>query len=118
MGRGEPAISLWRSWSQSLQWQDCLAPSQLEPWRHEGDALCDEVVRELDLRPGQDGLQKLQDRLESGKGSEVLQQFWDEVSLHLAPLWLDVRQLRWGDCPRTTSGRHCIPTPRRPTGAL
>jgi hypothetical protein len=49
-------------------------------WRHEGDELCDEVVRILDLKPGQDGLEKLLDRLKSEKPEEPLLRFWDEVS--------------------------------------
>lgn len=49
-------------------------------WRHEGDELCDEVVRILDLKPGQDGLQKLLDRLESGEAEEPIRKFWSEVS--------------------------------------
>jgi hypothetical protein len=49
-------------------------------WRHEGDELCDEVVRLLDLKPGQDGLQKLLDRLEVGEVEEPIRRFWNEVS--------------------------------------
>jgi hypothetical protein len=48
-------------------------------WRHEGDELCDEVVRILDLKPGQDGLQKLLDRLETGNAEGPILHFWDEV---------------------------------------
>jgi hypothetical protein len=50
-------------------------------WRHEGDELCDEVVRILDLKPGQDGLQKLLDRLEGDEVEEPIRRFWDEVCL-------------------------------------
>ena len=53
----------------------------MKRWRHEGDELCDEVVRILDLKPGQDGLQKLLDRLETGKAEEPITRFWDEVSV-------------------------------------
>lgn len=48
-------------------------------WRHEGDELCDEVVRILDLKPGQDGLQKLLDRLEGDEVEEPIRRFWNEV---------------------------------------
>jgi hypothetical protein len=50
-------------------------------WRHEGDELCDEVVRILDLKPGQDGLQKLLDRLEGQEVEEPIRRFWNEVRL-------------------------------------
>jgi hypothetical protein len=50
-------------------------------WRHEGDELCDEVVRTLDLKPGQDGLQKLLDRLEGDEVEEPIRRFWNEVCL-------------------------------------
>ena len=48
-------------------------------WRHEGDELCDEVVRILDLKPGQDGLQKLLDRLGGDEVGEPIRRFWNEV---------------------------------------
>jgi hypothetical protein len=51
-------------------------------WRHEGDELCDEVVRILDLKPGQDGLQKLLDRLQAGEVEEPIRRFWNEVCLY------------------------------------
>jgi len=54
----------------------------MKRWRHQGDELCDEVVRILDLKPGQDGLQKLLDRLETGNAEEPITRFWDEVSIH------------------------------------
>ena len=38
------------------------------------------MVRILDLKPGQDGLQKLLDRLDTEKAEEPIQRFWDEVS--------------------------------------
>jgi hypothetical protein len=50
-------------------------------WRHEGDELCDEVVRILDLKPGQDGLQKLLDRLEGQEVEEPIRRLWNEVRL-------------------------------------
>lgn len=92
----------------------------LRSWRHEGDPLCDQVVRELDLRPGQDGLQKLVDRLESGKvePDNCLQRFWDEVrskcpsrrGVAHAPL-IGISLTKSSDLSGTTSRRVSFPTP-------
>lgn len=49
-------------------------------WRHEGDPLCDEVVRALNLKPGQDGLQRLIDGLQDPNADPCLGRFWKEVS--------------------------------------
>jgi len=76
----------------------------MKRWRHEGDELCDEVVRILDLKPGQDGLQKLLDRLETGKAEEPITRFWDEVSVHpISRVGLMI------DLKRTSAGRYCLP---------
>nr|XP_031858553.1 uncharacterized protein CI109_006076 [Kwoniella shandongensis]KAA5525625.1 hypothetical protein CI109_006076 [Kwoniella shandongensis] len=66
-----------------MEWDElCLPPSKLEPWRHEGDDLCDSVVRALNLRPGQDGLQILLDHLvlPKEKQAECVITFWNQIS--------------------------------------
>lgn len=48
-----------------------------------GDPLCDEVVRTLGLKAGQDGLQRILEHLElpEMERAECVVQFWEEVSL-------------------------------------
>ena len=56
-------------------------------WRHEGDPLCDAVVRALDLRHGQDGLQIILDHLDRpiSEQHECVRSFWREVSANSEP---------------------------------
>ncbi|CAD6586807.1 MAG: hypothetical protein TREMPRED_004561 [Tremellales sp. Tagirdzhanova-0007] len=66
-----------------MEWdEECLPPSRLEPWRREGDPLSDAVVRELQLRPGQDGLEVLLTYLERPltDQAECVRSFWQEIS--------------------------------------
>ncbi|KAK8858904.1 hypothetical protein IAR55_003135 [Kwoniella newhampshirensis] len=79
----KPAALISPLGDYSMEWDElCLPPSKLEPWRHEGDDLCDSVVRAINLRPGQDGLQVLLDHLELPKAeqAECVKTFWDQIS--------------------------------------
>jgi hypothetical protein len=65
-------------WKGELQLEAKLTNS----WRHEGDELCDSVVRELRLGPGQDGLQAILDHIERPVAEQAacVQAFWAQVS--------------------------------------
>lgn len=66
------------------------------------------MVRILDLKPGQDGLQKLLDRLDTEKVEEPIQRFWAEVSFRH---FFQVVKLIMIDISRTPSWSYCLPTP-------
>ncbi|ORY26804.1 hypothetical protein BCR39DRAFT_560389 [Naematelia encephala] len=66
-----------------MEWdQDCVPPSRLEPWRHEGDEICDQVVEILKLRPGQDGLEALLAHLDLPieEQATCVREFWQLIS--------------------------------------
>lgn len=54
-------------------------------WRQEGDPLCDSVVRELRIGPGQDGLQAILDHLELPTTAQLqcVRILWSQVSCDL-----------------------------------
>lgn len=67
----------------------CLSGAYLtDSWRRHGDPLCDEVVRELHLGPGQDGLQAILEHLKRPleQQAQCVQKLWAQVSL-LRPAW-------------------------------
>ncbi|GAA6058815.1 hypothetical protein JCM10212_001931 [Sporobolomyces blumeae] len=91
-----PLGSFFRRWDFVSQYnQDCLKPSEIEPWRCESDPLADRVVDQLGLigfRSGKDAYEVVREYLdekepEGGQGwsqeerdEDVVWQFWQEMS--------------------------------------
>jgi len=79
--------SLFRRWDFiSLFNQDCLKPSEIEPWRHESDELADQVVEVLGLvgkGSGRDAYQAVKEYVESQEEREEgdpVKRFWEEMN--------------------------------------